>query len=87
MSGHEASHSDSTFDSAPDGGHNTQDQVSQHIANWMDTYYSTPPPGPTQDTRYDQDGSELPPRNIRAPHRFGWPTPETQPERHGRRRQ
>jgi hypothetical protein len=84
MSGHDASMSGSGWDSDHEDGHNTQDYFSQHY-EWMDMY-STPAPPPTQETQYDQDGSELPPRIIRPPHRYMWPTPDPVPPRRGGRR-
>ena len=84
MSGHDVSMFESRWESEPDDGHNTQEYMSQHN-EWVDMY-STPAPPPTQETRFDLDGSELPPRIIRPPHRYLWPTPETPPQRRGGRR-
>jgi hypothetical protein len=81
---HDASMSGSGWDDDLDGGHNTQDFLSQHD-EWMNMY-STPAPPPTQETQYDHDGSELPPRNVWAPHRYLWPTPPPPAPRHGRGR-
>ena len=82
--GHDASMSGSGWDSDHEGGHNRQDFLSQHN-EWMDIY-TTPAPPPTQETQHDQAWSELPPRNVRAPHRYLWPTPPTPPPRRGGRR-
>ena len=76
--------SGSVWESDPEPEDNTQDYMSQHN-DWMDMYL-TPPPGPTQETQYDQGGSEIPLRNVRAPRRYGWTTPNTLPDRHARRR-
>ncbi|KAM3412802.1 hypothetical protein ACQJBY_004145 [Aegilops geniculata] len=63
---------------------NIQAQMSQHT-QWMNMY-STPPPGPTQDTQHDQEESETPPRHIRAPDRWGWSPLPDPPPRQARRR-
>ena len=78
--------SESAWESEQDTGEDqTQDFWSQH-QSWMDIY-NTPPPGPTQetqDTQNQQDGSEIPLRQWRAPHRYGWSTPDTPAERRPR---
>ncbi|XP_044429155.1 uncharacterized protein [Triticum aestivum] len=63
---------------------NIHAQMSQHT-QWMNMY-STPPPGPTQDTQHDQGESEIPPRNIRPPNRLGWSPLSDPPPRQARRR-
>ena len=63
---------------------NIQAQMSQHT-QWMNMF-STPPPGPTQDTQHDQGESEIPPRHIRAPDRLGWSPLPDPPPRQARRR-
>ncbi|XP_073362040.1 uncharacterized protein [Aegilops tauschii subsp. strangulata] len=49
---------------------NIQAQTSQHT-QWMNMF-STPPPGPTQDTQHDQGESEIPPRHIRMAEGTQW---------------
>ncbi|XP_044947401.1 uncharacterized protein LOC123396564 [Hordeum vulgare subsp. vulgare] len=56
---HDASASGSGLGSEP------EEPPSQQ--NMWSNMFSTPPPWPTQDTQYDQGGSEIPPRNIRPP--------------------
>ena len=53
---------------------NIQAQMSQHT-QWMNMF-STPPPGPTQDTQHDQGESEIPPRHVG--HQTGWDGPRFQ---------
>ena len=82
--GHDASMSGSGWDSDHEGGYNRHDFLSQHN-EWVDMYL-TPAPPPTQETRYDQEWSELPPRNVRAPHMYMWTPTPTPPPRRGRQR-
>ena len=82
--GNETPLSGSLWASEPEPEDNTHDYMSQQN-DWIDMY-STPPPGPTQETQYDQVDYEIPLRQLRAPHRYGWTTPTTLPERRGRRR-
>ena len=85
MSGHQSSLSGSTWASDRDGGNNMMEDHATHT-DWMNIFQSTPPPDPTQETQYDEYGSEIPSRNVGAPHMYGWTTPRPPPERRGRRR-
>ena len=83
--GNDTPMSGSVWASEADPEDSTHDYMSQPN-EWMDMYM-TPPPGPTQETQYEEDGSEIPLRQFRAPQRYGWTTPTTLPERRPRRRQ
>jgi hypothetical protein len=83
--GNDTPMSGSVWASEADPEDSTHDYMSQPN-EWMDMYM-TPPPGPTQETQYEEDGSEIPLRQFRAPQRYGWTTPTSLPERRPRRRQ
>ena len=77
--------SGSSWGTEHDGGYSQEDPMSQHI-DFMGIF-NTPPPGPTQDTQYAQDGSLIQMRQLQYPDRWGW-TPRGQPPfREDRRRQ
>jgi hypothetical protein len=83
--GHQSSMSGSTWASEQDGDTNVEQEYASHT-DWLNLF-QTPPPDPTQDTQYHEDGSEIPARNVGPPHRYGWTTPPNPPpQRRGRRR-
>ena len=83
MSGQQASSGSWESDEAGGYTQNPQEMQSQ----WFEQGYYTPPPGPTQDTQYAQDGSLIQMRPLQYPDRWMW-TPRGQPPfREDRRRQ
>jgi hypothetical protein len=83
MSGHLSSMSGYDWTSEQGDENNTQDHTAH--SQWIDTF-QTPPPQPTQETQYDEHGSQIPARNVGPPHRYGWTPPNPPPPRQGRRR-
>ena len=82
MSGQQASSGSWGSDQAGGYTQNLQEMQSQ----WFEQGYYTPPPGPTQDTQYAQDGSIIPMRQLHYPNRYGWTTPGEPPHRPDRHR-